>query len=122
MVRQENLFLSIVLYCQSTVTQGGDWGSIISRSMGHLFPQHVKASLLNFFPSFPPWPWKHPIVFLQSLGLIFNSKEKAGLARAAWFENQGQGYARLQATKPQTIGYALQDSPVALLAVENIRH
>jgi hypothetical protein len=84
--------------------------------MGHLFPQHVKASLLNFFPAHPPWPWKHPIVFLQSLGLVFNSKDRAGLTRAQWFESQGQGYARLHSTKPQTIGYALQDSPVALLA------
>lgn len=30
--------------------------------------------------------------------------------------NEGSGYRVLQTTKPQTLGYALQDSPVALLA------
>jgi len=84
--------------------------------MGRLYPQHVQASLLNMFPSNPPYPWKHPIVFLQSLGLLFSTRDKAALKRCQWFNVEGQGYAGMHSTKPQTIGYALQDSPAALLA------
>lgn len=42
--------------------------------------------------------------------------ERAGLARSAWFQTDGSGYSGIQATKPQTLGYALHDSPVGLLA------
>lgn len=46
----------------------------------------------------------------------FTPSEKQGLERSKWFEQSGSGYFRLQASKPQTIGYALADSPVGLLA------
>ncbi|KAL8991088.1 MAG: hypothetical protein Q9169_007950 [Polycauliona sp. 2 TL-2023] len=44
------------------------------------------------------------------------ASEKAGLERSAWFKNEGSGYSGIQATKPQTLGYLLNDSPVGLLA------
>lgn len=84
--------------------------------MGKVVPDHIMASHLNFFPSNPPYPWRNPIVFLQSLGLIFSARDKAGLQRIKEFMSQGQAYSLIHATKPQTIGYALQDSPAALLA------
>lgn len=40
----------------------------------------------------------------------------AGLARSGWFNQEGNGYYRQQSTKPQTIGYSMNDSPVGLLA------
>jgi len=42
--------------------------------------------------------------------------EKAGITRSEWFRKEGFGYNELQSTKPQTLGYGLHDSPVALLA------
>ncbi|KAJ7106267.1 hypothetical protein C8R44DRAFT_886147 [Mycena epipterygia] len=42
--------------------------------------------------------------------------EKAGLARSQEFRSTGLGYFQEQATKPQTLGYTLPDSPVGLLA------
>ncbi|GES62558.1 epoxide hydrolase [Aspergillus terreus] len=97
--------------------QGGDWGSLIARVMAHRYPDHTKAVHLNFLPVAPPYPWKSPLVFLQSLLTIpFSSKDKAHLAATQNYLTQGNGYMRQQETRPQTLGYALQDSPVALLA------
>ena len=99
------------------VTQGGDWGAVISRALAVQHPEQVKAVHLNFNPVMPPYPWKHPIVFLQSLlTLPFSPKDRARLANTKMYLNEGNGYLRLQETRPQTLGYGLQDSPVALLA------
>jgi pimeloyl-ACP methyl ester carboxylesterase len=88
---------------------------MISRTMGLLFPDNVKASHLNLVGPNPPWPWKHPIVFLQSLSILFSASERAKLSKLRSYLKEGSGYVLEQDTKPQTVGYALQDSPVALL-------
>ena len=59
---------------------------------------------------------KNPLLALQHDLLPFNTREKNGVTRTKWFTDQGYGYNILQCTKPQTIGYALADSPVAMLA------
>lgn len=46
----------------------------------------------------------------------YSERDKAGFARSKWFNEEGSGYRLEQSTKPQTLGYALADSPVALLA------
>jgi hypothetical protein len=46
----------------------------------------------------------------------YNDFEKHAHGRHVWFEQQGDGYFKEQATVPQTIGYSLADSPVGLLA------
>jgi hypothetical protein len=63
----------------------------------------------------PEWT-KQPLLALQHALTPYSELEKAGIQRSQWFANEGSGYFKEQATKPQTIGYALQDSPVALLA------
>jgi hypothetical protein len=63
-------------------------------------------------PKFTDNPW----AALQHALLPYNDREKAGRERSKWFEQEGYGYNQLQSTKPQTIGAALEDSPVALLA------
>jgi microsomal epoxide hydrolase len=102
---------------KSIVIQGGDWGSIIARVMATLYPQHVKAVHLNFAPVAPPYPWRHPWIFLQSiLTLPFSPKSRALISTTLDYMNRGNGYLRQQETRPQTLGYGLHDSPVALLA------
>ena len=99
------------------VTQGGDWGAVISRALALYHPEQVKAVHLNFNPVMPPYPWKNPIVFLQSLfTLPFSAKDRARLANTKMYLTEGNGYLRQQSTRPQTLGYGLHDSPVALLA------
>ncbi|KAF2272984.1 alpha/beta-hydrolase [Westerdykella ornata] len=98
------------------VTQGGDWGTTITRVMGYLYPKHVKASHINMVISPPPKPTSAPLQVLKALLRWFTAEEKAGFERTMWFHKQGSGYYNLQNTKPQTLGYALHDSPVGLLA------
>ena len=48
--------------------------------------------------------------------LPYTAREKHGISRGKWFDDEGFGYNLLQGTKPQTFGYGLTDSPVALLS------
>ena len=50
------------------------------------------------------------------LTIPFNRVEKEKIAFMQRFFTQGSGYMREQATKPQTLGYGLADSPVGMLA------
>lgn len=97
-------------------TQGGDWGYCVTRSLGKLYPQHVKASHLNMILAQPPDPSKHPLLAAKHAATLYTPREEAGLARSKWFSDSGYGYNILQSTKPQSISFALADSPVALLA------
>lgn len=98
------------------VTQGGDWGFSITRTLGLLYPQNVKASHINLILAQPPDPKKQPLLAAKHEATPYTAREEAGLARSKWFSECGYGYNLLQSTKPQTIGFALADSPVALLA------
>lgn len=64
----------------------------------------------------PPKFANNPTLALQHNLLPYSDREKKGLERTKWFEEEGFGYNKLQSTKPQTIGAALEDSPVALLS------
>ncbi|KAI2620868.1 microsomal epoxide hydrolase [Xylaria nigripes] len=102
-------------------TQGGDWGVFITRLMSKNYaPAHVKAQHLNIGVYPPPTLMKNPIAFLRTmlsaLVLGFSEREKKGFERSKWFQDEGSGYNQIQSTKPQTLGYGLADSPVALLA------
>ncbi|KAI1392638.1 alpha/beta-hydrolase [Hypoxylon trugodes] len=83
-------------------TQGGDWGSIISRTMGVLYPESVLALHLNLVMASAP-----------------TDVDPADAARVQeqhknWMET-GDGYYKIQRQRPNTIGIALADSPVGLL-------
>ncbi|KAI1194768.1 microsomal epoxide hydrolase [Nemania serpens] len=98
------------------VTQGGDWGTHISRALAHLFPQHCKATHLNMDSANPPSFFTNPLLAIQHAIMPYSKREREGQKRTKWFDVEGRGYNYLQSTKPQTLGYSLTDSPVALLA------
>lgn len=98
------------------VTQGGDWGFYITRAISALYPESCKASHINMIRASPPKISKNPILALQHKSVSYTEKEMRGFERSEWFTNEGRGYNVEQSTKPQTLGYALHDSPVALLA------
>ena len=98
------------------VTQGGDWGFKVTRYMGYKYPEHCLASHLNLVLAKPPKPAQHPWQSLKSYIFPLSKDEKEGMKRTKWFEQDGFGYNLLQSTKPATIGHALADSPVAVLA------
>ncbi|GAO49176.1 alpha/beta-hydrolase [Saitoella complicata NRRL Y-17804] len=109
--------LMVALGYDEFVCQGGDWGSWITRMLAHLYPQNCLALHLNFLYASPPPP-SSPLSWLASkLPYIFySSNERYGLARTAKMIEKGTGYQKIQSTRPQTLGYALTDSPVGLLA------
>ncbi|KAH7913935.1 Alpha/Beta hydrolase protein [Hygrophoropsis aurantiaca] len=109
--------LMLALGYNEYVTQGGDWGYVITRVIGNLYGgKHSKAWHTNFPIAAPPAFTKAPFSFMSFLVTPFTAEEKAGLARTAWFRSKGRGYFAEQSTQPQTLGYGLADSPVGLLA------
>lgn len=89
---------------------------MITRTMGAMYPDHVKASHINLVIAAPPSFSKNPWYALQHLITPYSAEEKEGLKRSMWFNTEGMGYNMLQRTKPQTLGYGLASSPVFLLA------
>jgi pimeloyl-ACP methyl ester carboxylesterase len=89
------------------VAQGGDVGSAVTDAMGHQAPEGLLGIHLNLFLAglIGPGPWP-----------ATSENERAALDAVATFNASGFGYFLEQATRPQTIGYALLDSPVALAA------
>ncbi|KAJ9603644.1 hypothetical protein H2200_011830 [Cladophialophora chaetospira] len=111
--------LMLRLGYEQYVTQGGDWGWYVTRAISMLYPESCKATHFNMDVGQPPSPSSNPWLYLSTQINPFcrlTPREKAGVARTAWFEEEGFGYNLLQSTKPQTLGYLLQDSPVGLLA------
>jgi pimeloyl-ACP methyl ester carboxylesterase len=97
-------------------TQAGDWGYWITRAIGFRYPDHCVASHYNMvFAKAPRWT-RQPLLALQHALSPYSQFERQGQERTRWFTTTSRGYNILQSTKPQTLGYALADSPVGLLA------
>jgi microsomal epoxide hydrolase len=87
---------------------GGDWGAGISRQLGLLDPDHVVGVHITMLtPSQPDDPAERAAL---------SDKEKAAFARIDEFMQEQAGYGWIQSTRPQTLAYALTDSPVGQLA------
>jgi len=84
--------------------------------MGRKYPESVKASHINMAGPKEPTITSHPALYAKIQTTPLTDAEKAGLERTTWFRTSGNGYFIEQATKPQTIGYSVTDSPVGLLA------
>jgi pimeloyl-ACP methyl ester carboxylesterase len=89
------------------VAQGGDVGAIVTDAMGRQAPEGLAGIHTNLLvttlgaPTPPPGD---------------TEEERAALDAIKAFRTGGYGYFLEQSTRPQTIGYALLDSPVALAA------
>ncbi|KAH8990639.1 Alpha/Beta hydrolase protein [Lactarius hatsudake] len=109
--------LMISLGYTEYVTQGGNWGNVLTLTTASLYgPKHVKASHTNLPMSDPPKFFKNPVVLLKCLITSFTSREREAATRTRDFFKNRAGYFAIQSTKPQTLGFSLADSPVGLLA------
>jgi pimeloyl-ACP methyl ester carboxylesterase len=88
------------------VAQGGDVGSAVTDAMGRQAPEGLLGIHLNLLLA----------VLTGSPTPAETEQERAALNALITFNTSGNGYFIEQATRPQTIGYALLDSPVALAA------
>lgn len=85
---------------------GGDWGTSVTASLGQQDPGHVAGIHLV-----PPLAGPDP----ATRGDL-NEAERSALAALEHTAEWDSGYSRQHATRPQTTGYALTDSPAALCA------
>jgi epoxide hydrolase len=88
------------------VAQGGDWGAMVSTALLRRHPASCRAIHLNLVLAEPP----------ESVLTAPTAEELEALQSLKAHRNRGSGYALLQATRPQSLGYALVDSPLGLAA------
>ncbi|KAF5392741.1 hypothetical protein D9757_000810 [Collybiopsis confluens] len=101
---------------ETFVGQGGDWGSLILRSVALQYPNSLVGLHINFPVTLPPKPLHDPITLFWLATRWFTPDEKKRLSRMQWFLKAETGYSRIQGSKPQTVSYALLDSPIGMLA------
>jgi pimeloyl-ACP methyl ester carboxylesterase len=87
------------------VAQGGDVGAAVTDTMGRQAPAGLVGIHLNFLRT---------ALAGDTPGPVESKEERAAVEAVAAFRSTGFGYFLEQSTRPQTIGYALLDSPVAL--------
>lgn len=85
------------------VAQGGDWGAAITTALAGQAPQGLLAAHVNL-----------PMVVPAELPAHPSEEERQALADIERYVSDKAGYANQMNTRPQTIGYGLSDSPVAL--------
>ncbi len=97
------------------MSQGGDWGSVISDVMARQAPAGLLGIHVNMPATVPP-----EIAKALSCGepapAGLSPEEKAAYEQMDALYKKGSGYALMMVTRPQTLGYSLADSPVGLAA------
>ncbi|WBB73460.1 epoxide hydrolase [Micromonospora sp. WMMD1128] len=88
--------------------QGGDWGTGISIRLGGIAPEQVVGVHVNYLPTPPPPGWAGEA--------DLSAPDLARLARIRQLMAQRHPHQILYATRPQTVSYALNDSPAGQLA------
>jgi pimeloyl-ACP methyl ester carboxylesterase len=86
---------------------GGDWGGKISPALARLVPDRVIGLHLNAFTAFPKDQ--------DDLASLPEAEQQRLKGLDRW-QQERSGYATIQSTRPQTLAYALTDSPVGQLA------
>lgn len=86
------------------VAQGGDWGSAISSALAAHDPEHCAAIHITLAMS------------VRMPAEASTPEEQVALDRRDHYDRYDSGYARIQMTRPQTIGFGLHDSPAAQAA------
>jgi pimeloyl-ACP methyl ester carboxylesterase len=86
--------------------QGGDWGAAVTTTLGYMAPPGLAGIHLNMVMFHPT----------EQERADATAAEQAMLDAASRYEHEFSGYFKLQATRPQSVGFALADSPVGLAA------
>ena len=90
------------------VAHGGDIGAGVSTAIALRHPGALTGLHLNYIPgSYEP--------YVQDVQQLSNEESEYLVRRREWADAEG-GYAHLQGTKPDTLGPALNDSPIGLAA------
>ena len=100
--------LMLALGYDKYIAQGGDWGAVVTKWIAELFPENCIGLHLNLVLAFPP-DGQDPLEGVSP-------EEAEGMKNLEKYQATGYGYFAIQSTKPQTVGYGLNDSPVGLAA------
>ncbi|GJE03975.1 epoxide hydrolase family protein [Methylobacterium isbiliense] len=94
------------------LAQGGDWGAFVTTRMAWRYPERIAGLHLNMLP-----------VRRDRTGADPTPEEAAHYERVAHWLKEETGYQWIQGTRPQTLAFALTDSPSGLAAwqVEKFR-
>lgn len=113
-----------VLGYPSYMAAGGDWGGLVCLALGS--DAYPACRMLDLLQSGAQPTWGAlltlPLFLLPTqwrdwaFAQIYDANERRDFVRSWTFLKNGTGYFVQQATRPLTIGYALHDSPVGLLA------
>jgi pimeloyl-ACP methyl ester carboxylesterase len=87
------------------VAQGGDWGAGITHAIGSIDAEHCDAIHMTLAMGARPGDLSDP-----------TPEELHALERARYYSEWDSGYSKQQATRPQSVGYGLVDSPSAQAA------
>ncbi|WP_205877465.1 alpha/beta fold hydrolase [Mycobacterium camsae] len=89
------------------LAQGGDWGALVTRNLGEHYPQHAVAIHTNMLFAPPDQ---------TNAELLANVTETEWAAIAAGVERikDGTAYMEIQSTRPHSLGFGLDDSPLGL--------
>jgi epoxide hydrolase len=92
--------------------QGGDYGAFVAPDLGRVDPEHVigihvNAATMGFIPFGD---------VSEEDQATFTPAEQERLRRLQNYLSEGNGYFQIQSTRPQTLSYALTDSPAGQLA------
>ena len=89
---------------------GGDWGAILTAQLGHKYAQHLLGVYL------------HLMAPLDIFNGTLPEEKDYGSGEESWYQRNEDffaaesGYSAIQSTKPQTLAFALNDSPAGLCA------
>ena len=108
-IAQRHARLMAALGYDGYIAQGGDWGSLVTHLTAESDPAHCRAAHFNLLTPAPPEGVADPMSLVQP-------QEMAYLAAARHYAEEGSGYYHQQRTRPQTLAYALADSPVGWCA------
>lgn len=86
--------------------QGGDWGAAVTTALGYMAPPELIGIHLNMVMFQPT----------EEERAAASPQEQAMLDAARRYDQELSGYFKVQATRPQSVGFALADSPVGLAA------
>jgi pimeloyl-ACP methyl ester carboxylesterase len=97
------------------VSQGGDWGSVVASAMARQAPAGLLGIHLNM-PATVPEDVAQALRRGEAAPAGLTDVEMAAFTSLETLYSNGGGYAAMMVTRPQTVGYALADSPAGQAA------
>ena len=95
-----------VLEYEKFCIQGGDWGAMIGSRISYIYPDNILGLHLNMLTLIRDYNADH----------ILLPEEKNYVNQIKKWKPEGMGYQAIQGSRPQTLAYALTDSPSGLAA------